>query len=279
MLLVGFALAVAFAWFAVGGWPRLSAAGGPGYTDAFGMGLGPILGLLLILGPSFMVSPGLVQKTYGAKSARGARAAVLWNAVALAVFAFIPPLLGMAARVLHPHLVNSELALPLLMRSDALPPWLGGLGLAALFAAEISTADAVLFMLSTSLAQDLYRTFLNPGADDVLLLRVSRWTSFGAGCAGALLAVVLPSVVDALKSFYGILTAALFVPLVMGLLSDRPRAVHARGAVVLAVGTSLAAQFLARETSAAAWAPQAAAMAVAAIVLSLGFLDRHRTPA
>jgi SSS family solute:Na+ symporter len=279
MLLVGFALAVVFAWFAVGGWPRLSVAGGPGYTDGFGMGPGPILGLLLILGPSFMVSPGLVQKTYGAKSAGAARSAVLWNAAALAAFAFIPPLLGMAARVLHPQLVNPELALPLLMRSDALPPWLGGLGLAALFAAEISTADAVLFMLSTSLAQDLYRTFLNPGADDALLLRVSRWTSFGAGCVGALLAVVLPSVVDALKSFYGILTAALFVPLVAGLLSDRPRAVHARAAVVLAVGTYLTAQLLARGSAVAAWAPQAGAMAVATAVLGLGFLDSRNTRA
>ncbi len=53
-------------------------------------------------------------------------------------------------------LANPELALPRLT-TDVLPPWLGGLALAALFAAEISTADAVLFMLSTSLSRDLFQ--------------------------------------------------------------------------------------------------------------------------
>jgi SSS family solute:Na+ symporter len=114
------------------------------------------------------------------------------------LFAFIPPLLGMAARVLRPGLSNPELALPSLMTMpEALPPWLGGLALAALFAAEISTADAVLFMLATSLSQDLYKSFLNPAADDRRLLRVSRWTSVAAGALGVGLAILLPTVVDA----------------------------------------------------------------------------------
>ena len=116
-----------------------------------------------------------------------------------------------------------------------LPPWLGGLALAALFAAEISTADAVLFMLSTSLSQDLYKSFVNPGADDRRLLRVSRLTSVAAGLLGVVLAILLPTVVDALKTFYGILTATLFVPLIGGLWSSKATASHAR----LAVGLSL----------------------------------------
>src|SRR4029077_2071291 len=127
---------------------------------------------------------------------------------------------------------NPELALPTLMTMpEALPPWLGALALAALFAAEISTADAVLFMLSTSLSQDLYKSFLNPAADDRKLLRVSRLTSVAAGPLGVCVAILLPTVVDALKAFYGILTATLFVPLVGGLLSSKASAADARIAV------------------------------------------------
>ena len=64
---------------------------------------GPLLlGLFVTFVPSFAVSPGLVQKTYGARSADTARAAVLWNALALAAFAFVPALLGMAARATRP---------------------------------------------------------------------------------------------------------------------------------------------------------------------------------
>ena len=40
--------------------------------------------------------------------------------------------------------------------SGALPPAVGALALAAVFSAEISTADAVLFMLATSGSRDLY---------------------------------------------------------------------------------------------------------------------------
>ena len=76
----------------------------------------------------------------------------------------------MVARVLHPGLASADLALPTVLARD-LSPAVGALGLAAVFAAEVSSADAVLFMLATSLSQDLYRRFLRPGATDAQLLR------------------------------------------------------------------------------------------------------------
>ena len=280
MLLLGFLVALPFAWNAAGGWAGLSMAAGPEpavtYGSFFGMGGPLLLGLFVTFVPSFAVSPGLVQKTYGARSADAARAAVLWNAVALAAFAFVPALLGMAARATRPALANSELALPTLL-AEVLPPWVGGLGLAALFAAEISTADAVLFMLSTSLSQDLYRTFVDPGADDARLLRVGRWTAVGAGTLGIALALVLPSVADALKAFYGIMTVALFVPLVWGLLDRRPGARVARTAVLAAIAAALVGLWALRGDAARAWLPYAAGMGASALVFAAGsMLDSRR---
>lgn len=283
VLLAGFTLAVPYAVRAAGGWAALKAAAGPAATPQYGsftgMGWAGILGLAVIFVPSFIVSPGLIQKTFGARTAAGARAAALGNAAALAVFAFIPPLLGMAARVLRPSLSNPELALPSLMTMpEVLPPWLSGLALAALFAAEVSTADAVLFMLTTSLSQDLYKSVLNPSADDRTLLRVSRWTSIGAGLLGVGLAIVLPTVVDALKTFYGILTATLFVPLVAGLLSSRPSAGQARAAVVVSFMVLLGARAVLSGSPLVSWVPFLAAIAAAATVLTVGGLTaRGRT--
>ena len=57
-----------------------------------------ILGLAVVFVPSFIVSPGLNQKAFAARSPAAARAAALGNAAALAVFAFVPALLGMAMR-------------------------------------------------------------------------------------------------------------------------------------------------------------------------------------
>jgi SSS family solute:Na+ symporter len=269
VLLAGFILAVPYAMRAAGGWPALAAAGAdPAYGSLTGMGWGGILGLVVIFVPSFIVSPGLIQKTFGARTAAGARGAALLNAAALAAFAFIPPLLGMSARALRPGLSNPELALPsLLTLPEVLPPWLGALGLAALFAAEISTADAILFMLSTSLSQDLYKSFLNPGADDRTLLRVSRWTSVAAGALGVGLAMLLPTVVDALKTFYGILTATLFVPLLAGLLWTRPTARHARAAVVVSLLVVVASRAWLSGSPLVSWLPFAAAIVAATVVI------------
>ncbi len=266
--LAGFALAVPFAWQAVGGWPALSSAGPPGYASLVGAGAAPIGGLFLLLAPSFVVSPGLVQKTFGARTGTVARTAVLANAAALAVFAVVPALLGMAARAARPGLAQPELALPTLLR-EVLPPWLGGFGLVALLAAELSAADAVLFMLSTSLGKDLYKSFVNPGADDARLLRMGRRSVVVAGATAVALAAVIPSVVDALRAFYGVLTAVLFVPLVAGVVSPRPTAAQARVAVVAATAVTVGAPLVA--PAAPGFVAPLVSIAVAALAITLPF--------
>ncbi len=266
-LLIGFALALPVAWSAAGGWSGLGVAGGPGYGSLTGMGVSGVLGLAVVFIPSFMVSPGLIQKTFGARTPEAARTAVLWNALALAAFAFVPATLGMAARAVAPRLANSEFALPVLA-TQVLPPWLGALALAALFAAEISTADAVLFMLATSLSRDLFQAAFRPGADDATLLRVGRLAAATGGLLGVVLALVLPSVATALTLFYGVMTASLFVPLLVGLFSSRPRAAHARVAVIVSVLTTFGLRLLLGSEGVAAWLPAVAGMAAAALVFA-----------
>jgi SSS family solute:Na+ symporter len=280
-LLLGFALAVPFAWSAGGAWRGLSTAAGAEasatYGSITGMGASGIIGLAIVFVPSFIVSPGLIQKTFGARSPGAAGAAALGNAVAKAIFAFVPAVFGMAMRSVDPGLRNSELALPRLT-TDVLPPWLGSFALAALFAAEVATADAVLFMLSTSLSRDLYQAVLRPGATDGELLRVGRVAAVVGGLGGTAFAVVLPSVVSALMLFYGIMTAALFVPLLAGLFSLRPRAVHARVAIAVSVAVFVAGTLVGRVpfggTAVAGWLPSVAAMAVALLVFAAAWVPQ-----
>lgn len=206
-----------------------------GFTTWFGDDPSRIWGYLIVLVPAFIISPGLLQKIYGARDARAVRQGVCTNAVALMLFAFIPALLGMAAYHAFPSLVSPDLALPRLLM-DALPFWIGGLTLAAVFSAEISSADAVLFMLTTSLSRDLYQTYIEPGASERRMLAVSRITAVVAGLAGVVLAAVLPDVITALTIFYSILSVALFVPLITGLYSARP---NANGALATIAGSVL----------------------------------------
>lgn len=204
-----------------------------GFTSLFGDDPSRIWAYFIVLVPAFIVSPGLLQKIYGARDAGTVRRGVTWNAIALMLFAFVPAMLGMAARAEFPTLETQDLALPRLL-IDSLPIWVGGLTLAAVFSAEISSADAVLFMLTTSLSKDLYQTFINPEASDARLLTVSRITAVVAGLFGVILAAILPDIISALTIFYSILSVALFVPLIAGLYSAKP---DARSALMTIVGS------------------------------------------
>ena len=198
------------------------------YFGVVGQGWSSAISYLAILAPSFVISPGLLQKLFGARDENAVRVGVGANAAALLAYAIVPVLMGIIARGHFPALANHELALPTLL-TQALPLWLGALLLGAIFSAELSAADAALFMLSTSLSKDLYKAFLNPNATDERLMRVVKASAIACGVAGAMLGTFLPTVISALKIFYTLLAAALLLPLVAGLYTRR---VQARAAIL-----------------------------------------------
>lgn len=242
VLLVGFAVALPLAIDAAGGWDAFRAATAA-RSDYWGFwrGGGSGWGYLALLGPAFIVSPGLIQKIYGARDDRAVKVGTGANAAILLAFAFMPPLLGMIARARHPDLAHHELALPTLLVHDV-PPLVGSLGLAALFSAEVSSADAILFMLATSLSQDLYRGFLRPGATDREVLAVARFAALAGGALGVGIAIVSPTVIGALAIFYSLLSVSLFVPVAIGVIDGRTGRAEALAAIGGGVSVLVAAQ-------------------------------------
>jgi len=216
VILLGFGIAAPLAVSAAGGWSAMTAAQGPA-TDVLSS-TGPASGwrLLFLLGPAFIVSPGLLQKAYGARDEGTVRRGIAWNGAALLVFACAPPLIGLAARALYPGLDQPDLALPTVL-AGAMPPGVGTLALAAVFSAEVSSADAVLFMLATSASRDLYRGFVRPSASEADVLRVARLAAVVGSLCGVGVAMIYGSVRAAVGVFYAILTVTLFVPVIGGL--------------------------------------------------------------
>jgi solute:Na+ symporter, SSS family len=152
------------------------------------------------------------------------------------LFAFIPVLFGMSARAALPDIADPNLVLPTLF-VQMLPAWLGALAMAAVFSTAVDTCDGILFMLSTSLAQDIYRGHLNPRATDAQLLRVARMISAAGGIAGVILSIYLATVIGALRIFYSVLGVSLFVPVLGGLLSQRAGTPEALAAIAAGVVT------------------------------------------
>ena len=219
VLLGGFAIALPMVISSAGGMAQvLAPSGAPEGYASLTHSTGPGSGWMLIfaLVPAFIISPGLMQKAYGASSERAVRLGIGWQALALALFAFIPALFGMAARVTNPGIIDTNLVLPTVL-AEQLPVTLGALGLAAVFSAEVSTCDALLFMLATSLSQDMYKRFVRPQASDQQLLRVARIASIAGALGGVLFALWLPTVTDALRIFYSLLGVSVLVPVVGGL--------------------------------------------------------------
>lgn len=234
----GLVAAALYAVSGAGGWDVVAAAN-PERMD-FWQGQRKDMGwpLLFLLAPSFFLSPGLVQRAFAARDVSHLRRGIAMSGLALMAFAAVPVLLGMAAHAQFPGLDNAQEALPRMLTSGV-PPWVGALALAAVFAAEISSADAVLFMLSTSGARDLYKKFVNTGATDAQLLTAVRVIVVIAAVVGYVLTFVVGTVIGALQIFYSVMVVSLLVPILATLVMARPSPRAAYASVVAGI-TALA---------------------------------------
>jgi SSS family solute:Na+ symporter len=244
VMLLGFVLAVPFAIAGAGGFGALASSTLPATFADITYSSGPGSGwtLLALTGPAFVISPGLIQKSYGAASARALRTGVALNGLALMLFAFLPVLLGMAGRASLPEVNSPDLVLPMVL-TRLLPAWLGALALAAVFSTEVDTCDAILFMISTSASKDLYQRYVKPSATDAELLRVARLSAVGGGVLGVILSIYLSTIVQAMTVFYSLLGVSLFVPVLGGLYSRRAGKAEALGAIAAGVVTLLVVRF------------------------------------
>ena len=225
MILVGFIIALPFSLNYIGGWEQVANLVGQhspdksvNYFSFTGIGLKQIVGYIFLLTPSFIISPGLIQKIFSAKNQQVVKKGTILNALVQIIFAFIPVVIGMIAFAAFPTLESHELALPMVMK-EMLPIWIGALALAAIFAAEVSTADSVLFMITSSLTKDIYGTFIRKNISDQELLNVSRIVTILSGVASVILALYLPSIISSLSIFYTLMSVALTAPLIFGLYS------------------------------------------------------------
>jgi sodium/proline symporter len=120
------------------------------------------------------------------------RIGVGWVVTALAG-AVLVGLSGIA--VLDQPLDNPETVF-IVMIQQLLNPWVGGILLAAVLAAVMSTADSQLIVSSTALTEDFYRAFLNKDASDMTLVWVGRLTVVGVAVVAYVLALQGGAVLD-----------------------------------------------------------------------------------
>lgn len=138
-----------------------------------GLGLATVIGWIAVMVTQTISAQGPVQIACGAKDARSARLGFIWGGAMILPIGFLCALLGLAAKVAFPD-APATLALPKIVMS--LDPAVSGVTLAALWAADVSTACTILLGAGTLFSQDIYKRFICPEASEKKFVRVNRLT-------------------------------------------------------------------------------------------------------
>jgi SSS family solute:Na+ symporter len=133
----------------------------PGYPgfDLGALGWSLVLAWFLVMCTMTFSVQSVVQISFAAKDASSARRGFILGGLVILPVGFISALIGMAATVLHPGIIPTE-ALPRTVLS--LSPVVAGIVLAGLWAADVSTASALLVGSATLVVGDLIKRFWNP---------------------------------------------------------------------------------------------------------------------
>ena len=141
------------------------------------------------------------------------RIAMVWVVVSLTC-AVVVGLVGRAYLPGLPADAEAEKIFMVLVR-ELTHPLIGGILLAAVLAAIMSTADSQLLVTSSALTEDLYRVIIRPGASDKELVWVSRATVIVVAAAACIIALKPDSSVLDLVSYAWAGFGATFGPLIL----------------------------------------------------------------
>ncbi|MBK9291275.1 MAG: sodium:solute symporter family protein [Bacteroidetes bacterium] len=155
----------------------LGAQGAGNIYNPFGAGLSGAFSLLLggVLGG--MAAQASIQPIFAAKDAPTAKKASIVSAFLIAPFGIMTALLGLigATGIFISKTTNPKLVLTtLLTNPDFIHPVFGGLALAGILAAILSTVGPVNFAVVTIATKDIYSGFINPQADEQKVIRMAR---------------------------------------------------------------------------------------------------------
>lgn len=158
-----------------------------------------------------------IQPILAAKDVNVARKAAFITALVVAPFGIFTALLGMAAKASFPELANAKLALPTLMMN--LQPVAGGIVLASILAAILSTVSPIILASGTMITKDIYQRVLKPNATDQQVLFMSRVMTGLAGVICMVLALIMYGSTKILDMVYFAYTirGSLFVVLLFGI--------------------------------------------------------------
>jgi solute:Na+ symporter, SSS family len=169
-----------------------------------GLGWIAIASWLAVMITQSMSLQSTVQISLSAKDEKTARNGFIIGGILMLPIGFLAALMGIAAKGMFPTM-SATLALPQMIMS--LPPVLAGVTLAALWAADVSTAGSLLLGSATLFSQDIYKRFLRPDSDEKHLMWVTKISVIALGAVTFVLALTVVGILKTLLVGLSLTTA------------------------------------------------------------------------
>jgi SSS family solute:Na+ symporter len=175
VIYLGIALGASLAVARIGGWSELVAhlpAEHPAF-DLFAIGPRLIAAWFLVMITTVLSTQSVIQIGFACRDETSAARSYLWGGLLILPVGFLSAVLGLVAAAEYPNIVATE-ALPRVVLG--LPPLAAGLILAGLWAADVSTASALLMGSATLVCGDVIKRFVAPDLEPQREQQVIRIT-------------------------------------------------------------------------------------------------------
>lgn len=175
------------------------------YMDPIkGLGLPIILGWFAVMTTQVLSMQSTVQIACGAKDENQSKKGFIIGGLLMIPLGFLAALMGIAAKVAYPE-ISATMALPKVIMS--LNPFIAGITLAALWAADVSTACSLLLGTSTLFSQDIYKRFINSKVSDKKLMNISKLSIVVLGLLTFIFSLTIVSIIKTLTIALSLMTA------------------------------------------------------------------------
>jgi len=211
----------------------------PGLVETPGAwGWAGLLSYTMIVSFGVWGMPQLVVRFYSIRSVKVLRVGTVVATIGGSM-AILPYLNGAIARVLHPGLAHSDLAIPVLTKA-ALPPWGAAVFLAGVVAAGMSTFSSVLIITSSAVVRDIVEKGFGRELPRERALRASRWVSALVGLLSLGIAVRPPALILEMTAFsWAAISSTCLWPLLFGLYGKGTTRVGVVASMLAGLATAL----------------------------------------
>lgn len=231
----------------VGAWMAVGKIGGPAELiarlpaehpglDPGAIGTGLIIAWFVVMCTTVFSVQSIVQISFAARDESSARKGFILGGLLILPIGFISAMIGLAATVLHPGIIPTE-ALPRTVLS--LSPLVAGLVLAGLWAADVSTASALLVGSATLVVGDIIKRFMAPNLGEREERIISRLAVLVLSILTYLLAVSVSGILKTLLIGLTLTTAYTLVTLMTIFLPRWCRKSHATWTLLMAMAALL----------------------------------------